>query len=103
MRRGTTPTLILEMPAEIPVKDLDEAVLSVEQRNKEVIEKRLSEMTIDEATNTMEIMLMQEETLLLQDSRIADVQLKVKLADGSVIASDVIRVPVSEILNEEVI
>ena len=103
MRRGTTPTLILEMPAEIPVKDLDEAVLSVEQRNKKVIEKRLSEMTIDEAANTMEIMLMQEETLLLQDFRIADVQLKVKLADGSVIASDVIRVPVSEILNEEVI
>lgn len=103
MRRGTTPTLILEMPAEIPVKDFEEAVLSVEQRNKIVIEKRLSEMTIDEAANTMEVVLTQEETLLLQDSRVADVQVKVKFTDGSVIASEVIRVPVSEILNEEVI
>ena len=103
MRRGTTPTLVLEMPAEIPVKDLSELVLSIQQKNKEVIEKRLFDMSVDEMANTLEVMLMQEETLLLQDSRIADVQVKVKLADDSVIASEVIRVPVGEILNEEVI
>ena len=103
MRRGTTPTLVLEMPGEIPVKDLSELVLSIQQKNNEVIEKRLFDMSVDEMTNTLEVVLMQEETLLLQDSRIADVQVKVKLADDSVIASEVIRVPVSEILNEEVI
>ena len=103
MRRGTTPTLVLEMPSEIPVKDLLELVLSIQQKNKGVIEKRLFDMTADETANALEVVLTQEETLLLQDSRVADVQVKVKFTDGSVIASEVIRVPVSEILNEEVI
>lgn len=103
MRRGTTPTLILEMPDEISVSDLSEAILTIEQNKREIITKFLSDMTLDVDGNAMTISLTQEETLELQDSRLAEIQLKIKTVDGMVTASDVIRIAVKEILNEEVI
>lgn len=104
MRRGTTPTLEAELPAEIPVSDLSEAVLSIDQNGTEVIKKTLSDMTADGAANTLSVTLTQEETLKLNVLNIAEIQLKFKFAaDDAVIASEPIRVPVGKILNEEVI
>ena len=103
MRRGTTPTLVLEMPSEIPVKDLLELVLSIQQKNKEVIEKRLFDMTADEMANALEVVLTQEETLAMDMSWNVKIQVKYKTMEGLVSASRVYEVHPYEILKEDVI
>ena len=97
MRRGTTPTIT------ITCKDFDfstskEIVITIELR-KEV---NITGERIRILSDTITAELTQEETLSLGEG-LAKVQVKVKTADDKVIASNVIRVTVEEILNEDIL
>lgn len=103
MRRGTTSTIIYTLPDEVPVAEVAEARISLHQARKAVVDRPLSGMAIDAEANTLGITLTQEEALQLKSGVHADIQLKVKLIDGNVLATSVERLPVYVILNEEVL
>lgn len=99
MIRGTTPTITLDLPANVPVSNIDEAVFSIAQDGEEVIQKRLSDMTLDVSGNTLQAWLTQEDTFKLKEGR-AEMQLKLSIG-LDVLASAIAVVSVAEILNEE--
>lgn len=102
MRRGTTPTITMELDDNITVNDIAAATLSIAQNGKEVISKNLNDMTADGESNTLTVTLTQAETLMLDRYITAEIQLKVKIGDD-VTASDIIETKVKDIINEEVL
>lgn len=102
MIRGTTPTIRMVLPSDVPVDAVTDAVFSVAQNEAEVITKKFSDMSKDNAANVLEVKLSQEETLKLEDHNDAEMQLKVKVGED-VFISDIIHTTVERILNNEVI
>lgn len=101
MTRGTTPKIYMELPKEISVENIKDAVFTMAQGKKEIISKKLNEMEIHASENSLSILLSQEETLLLSDQYVVELQLKLKNHDDVVIASDIARVPIDRILSED--
>lgn len=103
MRRGTTPTIIYTFPSDLSVGEVVSARLSLCQGRRMIADRGLDSMEIGAYGNTLSIKLSQEESLSLSANRTVDVQLKVKLIGGDVLATPVREVRVQEILSEEVI
>ena len=103
MRQGTTPTITMTLPEEIPVDEVTAAVFSIAQTGQEIISKNLSELTVDATSNTLAVTLSQKDTLALDKDIVAEIQIKVKTNAERVLASDIIRTPVNRIINGEVI
>lgn len=98
MIRGTTPTLKFTFPFDIT--DVEFLTLTFVQGGKELLTKNLSDFSIDGVTATCT--LSESETLLF-DSSLNWVQMQFKLgSNGMVSASNIIRVDVDKILNEDV-
>lgn len=103
MRRGVTSTIRYTLPQNVQVSDVVEARISICQAHQKIIEHSLSEMVIDTDENTLGVNLTQVEALRLSESRPAEVQLKVKIIGGSVLATPISEVQVHDILNEDVL
>jgi hypothetical protein len=104
MIRGTTPTITMKLPSNVPVKDIATAMVSIQQvGRKEKIDKDLTEMTSDPVKNLLMVKLTQEDTLSLFAQKATNLQLKVKLNDGTVSATYPMPLAVVDIINEEVI
>lgn len=104
MIRGTTPTITMKLPSNVPVSDIATAMVSIQQvGSKEKIDKDLTEMTIDPGKNFLMVKLTQEDTLSLFANKTTNLQLKVKLKDGTVSATYPMPLAVVDIINEEVI
>ena len=104
MIRGTTPTLTMKLPSNVPVSDIATAIVSIQQvGRKEKIDKHLTEMTIDPDKNYLMVKLSQEDTLSLFAQKATNLQLKVKLKDGTVSATYLMPLAVVDVINEEVI
>lgn len=104
MIRGTTPTITMKLPSNVPVSDIATAMVSIQQvGRKEKIDKNLTEMTIDEGKNYLMVKLTQEDTLSLFAQKATNLQLKVKLKNGTVSATYPMPLVVVDIINEEVI
>lgn len=104
MIRGTTPTITMKLPSNIPVGNIATAMVSIQQvGRKEKIDKNLTEMTIDKDKNYLMVKLTQEDTLSLFANKATNLQLKVKLNDGTVSATYPMPLAVVDIINEEVI
>lgn len=101
MIRGTTPTITMRLPGKVAVGSIDKAIVSIEQSGKEVIRRDSSDMTADKLNNTLAVKLTQEETLSLSAKNKACVQLKVKLFDGTVLASLPTPIAVIDVVNKE--
>lgn len=99
MIRGTTPRL--EFTLEFNTDLLAEAYVTLAQRRKVVLDKPLKDCGCDGHTLTVD--LTQEETLLLDCNCTVEMQIRVRMKDGSAHASDIIAVPVDRILKEGVI
>lgn len=102
MIRGTTPTIQIQLPDDVPIADLDAAVFSFAQRDTEIIKKTLDEMMRNAEDNTLIIELSQQETLRFTDNVLVDMQLKIK-RQGNVDVTDIVRMPVDTVINKEVI
>ena len=104
MIRGTTPTITMKLPSNVPVGNIATAMVSIQQvGRKEKIDKNLTEMTIDRGKNYLMVKLTQEDTLSLFANKATNLQLKVKLNDGTVSATYPMPLAVVDIINEEVI
>lgn len=98
MIRGTTPTNTFEVDA-----DLREAValfITYSQMGKVKFEKVIGDVTIEETQ--LETELTQQETLSL-DSGSVEIQIRAKFADGTAIASNIIKTTAARVLKEGVI
>lgn len=103
--RGTTPLVAFTLPIEITKEEIKEAILTVSQEKRRIVDKILSanELVVDNATATIAGKLSQVDTLLLSADKIAEVQIRfVDLHEDSY-ATDIITYNVYDILHEGVI
>ena len=98
MTRGTTPTISFSFDQEIDYKLVDYCEMTLNQNGKNIIIKRLKRNYKD---NLYECLLNEKETLLLVPGT-CKIQVKIKLKDGGIVATNVSIVTVNEILNGEV-
>lgn len=99
MFRGTTPTLNFELP--FAADTIADGFISIAQNRRVVIDKPISDWII--SGNTIKVTLTQEETLNLGVSNTTEIQLRVKLADGTALASEIFTVSTERILKDGVI
>lgn len=111
MRRGTTPTN--KFKTQTDVTGMAALFITYKQDGEIKIEKSLPDIDIYEEVKTvgeeevtiyvMEVKLTQEDTLALSTISDVEIQVRGKYTDGTVIACQVIQVPVSRILKEGII
>lgn len=102
MYRGTTPTVVIEIPNEIPVSSITVAYLSFEQNKRKVIEIPLEDMDLDTENNTLSVTLSQEQTLKFENNVMVMYQLRLGV-DGAYYATNIWEVPAERIIKDGVI
>lgn len=85
MIRGTTPTLEFELPFE--VSSLKSAYITLSQSDQVIVNKDLSECTLD--TNTLKIKLTQKDTLAFTTDDPIQIQIRVLDTHGNALASEI--------------
>lgn len=102
MYRYTTPTLTLKLEG----LDFDEVLLfrvAIEQNKIELLKVvDVSDPGVDAETSTVVVSLTQEETAQFKESPVA-IQVRVKLANGKVLATNKVKKMVSDVLDEVII
>lgn len=96
---GTTPTHIFKIPFD--TSQLKEIRISYAQDDEVIVEKNTSDCILE--GDKITVTLSQEDTLKFSHRKAVELQLKVLTVDGCVLANNVIRVRVEEILNKEVL
>lgn len=99
MRRGTTPTISITVKGLSDIQ-INKAYLTLKQRGT-VAEKTEADMEID--GDMLQVALTQEETLKFVARAEINVQLRVLSKSGTAYASNIVTVPVGEILKDGVI
>lgn len=98
MYRGTTPTFTFTLPIEC--ETITKLSVAFEQRGKLLFERNLTDVTMD--GNVLSCALTEEETLQLHGDSEVFIQLRVGVGSARM-ASQVFRVPVSQILKDGVL
>lgn len=104
MTRGTTPTHTFTLPDNLKTATLSTLYITYAQRGETVLEKTLSDVTINNGVITCT--LTQAETLLFSvrnHARSTDdvaIQVRMKTSDGTAMASDIMRIPVQDVLKD---
>ena len=99
MYRGTTPTLRFNVP-DITFSDINKVYVTFSQEGKNSIEFTKEQIQMDSESNQMSVTLSQHDTLKLNDRYKVSVQLRIKMNDGSALASQVFKLNVDEILKD---
>lgn len=99
MVKGTTPTLYFE--CDLEWNDIKELSLVFTQKDKLVL-KFTKEACSYEDGNLI-VTLTQEQSFTFDEHSIIEMQIKIKLTDGTVLASNIIQSTVGKILDEEII
>jgi len=95
MTRGTTPTLTFSFGDDVDMSLIDYAELTIRQQLKNKLIKRLAK---DIENNAFYVYLSEKETLSLESGD-CQLQVKIKLTDGGIVASSIETLTVNEILN----
>ncbi len=96
MYRVTTPTHTFYLPFD--TNAISKLIITYKQNGKTILEKTEDEVQMNH--NAISVTLSQEETFLFM-VRPVSVQLRVKIGDR-VLASNILKLSVDEVLNEEV-
>lgn len=99
MQRATTPTHKFTLPFDTSL--LKEIRITYQQNGKNVLKKE--EADCEMSGNEIRVTLTQEETLKFEASKIALIQLRVLLVDGTVSASQIMSDLVTDCLDCEVL
>lgn len=99
--RGTTPTHSFTLPDELKEVELAALYITYRQDGKTVIEKDRSSISIEDGVAS--VRLTQEETLLFSDRWKCHIQVRLRTAAGDALVSNVIDIPVYDVLKEGVI
>ncbi len=102
MIRGTTPTLLYNLPFSASlIKSAEITIQYIDDLKKVLILKTLDDCEVGETT--ISTMLTQEETLQMPAPSFVYVQLRVVLQDDAILATEPQAVPVKILLAEDVI
>lgn len=96
---GTTPTHVFEIP--LLKSEIIEAWVMYAQGCRLILTKKTDALQIED--NKITCTLTQDETLKFEPRKMVDVQLKIKLTAGEVVASEITQVPAYVILDSDVI
>lgn len=99
MTRGTTPTHTFTFS--VDPSDAKDFVITYVQKGKIVLEKKKDDCMI--SGSTISVTLTQEETLKFDHTSMVEIQAKVLMTGGTVLASNIFTAYVSRVLNEEVL
>ena len=104
MTRCTTPTHTFTLPDDLKTATLSALYITYAQGSKTALEKTLSDVTINGGVITCT--LTQADTLKFEvlDKHCGcdkvDVQVRLKTSDGVAMASDIMRIPVMDVLKD---
>lgn len=100
MRRGTTPTICYNIPIDTSL--IDVSYITFSQAGQEVFTKELDDCNIGE--NSLTVTLTQEETLRLScNGKRVEMQIRLRLNDGTALASNIMTIEVEKTLLDGVI
>lgn len=99
MIRGTTPPIEINLPND--ASNYKEIVCTFKQGGKIVIEKKLSDMTVE--GQKLSFRLTQEETLGLSASEYVVIQIRAVTTDDRALATWMSMTSVQDVLNEKVL
>ena len=99
MTRGTTPTHIFN----IPIDGNTIKTVRITYKQQEVTRLEKTEADVEITTGAIKLRLSQEDTLAFVENIPVQVQVKVLIGDGTVLASHIKSLPVGKVLNEEVL
>ena len=104
MTRGTTPTHTFTLPDNLKTATISALYITYAQRGTTVLEKTLSDVTIN--GGVIICTLTQAETLKFEVldqhcgcDKVA-IQVRLKTSDGTAMASDIMRIPVMDVLKD---
>lgn len=100
MRRATTPTHTFTFPEDVEVGTITEAEVIYSQNGATVLKKSLSDLSIDENTNSIYFTMTQDETNLFAPQK-ALIQVRAKNNNGAVLASQMIWLTIKPVLDSE--
>ena len=104
--RGTTPQLIFTVNSDIDLNEIFDVWVTIQVTPKNATKKSYTfakdRMTIDSVERKIILTLTQDDTVKLNASS-CQIQMKLKLNDESVYASDIIAEEIGKILNSEII
>lgn len=104
--RGTTPTLTFHVKNEMNLSEIAEIWVTFKTKagvKSKEITYTMDDLTIDPVEKTITLNLTQEDTLDFTDTKVVEVQLRVRLNNDVAVASSIMDVDVSPILKEGVI
>lgn len=101
MYRGSTPTYTIYMSG-MSIADLTNLQITFTQNHEIVIERSLSEMTVDMDANTASFSLTQEETMSLKVGKV-DKQIRVRDTSGQITLTRIFRENVEPNIREDLI
>lgn len=96
MRRGTTPIIDIHISGIEPA-DVEKAYVTIQQGGKQQTYETLPDVNGD-----ISLHMSQEDTLQFSAGKVS-LQIKIKMVDGSVVASRIYTKNIDDILNAEVI
>ena len=99
MKRGTTPTHTFTIPFDVSMIKTAKVIYS--QSGKVIFDKCGDDLKLSE--NTIQVKLNQEDTLSLDCKDSVSIQVRVLTVGGDALASDIMLVPVSRCLDDEVL
>ena len=97
MKRASTPLHKLRIPFD--AAEIDKLKMTYTQNDNIVLEKDKEDFTVD--GNVWSVRLTQQETNLFKADK-AQVQIRIKFTDGTVLPSDIFTLGVGPVLNDEV-
>lgn len=98
MRRGTTPTHIYTLPFDTSICEQIRVIYAYHDDQKLI--KDTPDLLLDGAS--VKLTLTQEETLQFDNHELVEIQIRVKMIDGTVLASDIITERAERLLEDEV-
>ena len=101
LQRGTTPVHSFTLPDELKDVDFSALYITYKQDGKTVLEKDRNSISIEDGVAS--VRLTQEETLLFSDRWKCHIQVRLRTAAGDALVSNVVDIPVYDVLKEGVI
>lgn len=99
--QGTTPTLIIEIPEQIPVRLITAAELTIKQTMRITL-YHLADLAVDTEDNTLRKAFTEQETLALDPASPLMWQLRIQTPDG-IFGTIQQRITVHNLISEEAI
>lgn len=102
MIRATTPTHIFTFDEEVPVMDNKKILITYKQCGRVVLNKTGEDLIIDEDNNQVAVDFTQQEVNMFQPGE-AFIQVRVKNGINKVLASQILKIMIKPVLNQEVL